>query len=232
MPSARALTLPRPQASFLHALLRGPLKSFRKFMQHMPFYGAYKSLSHYPDYWYWRLRRHPVRSPHLLKQRTVIEYADKFGLRTLVETGAYYGEMVAAVKSHFDRIYSIEYDSALAQRATRRFERDSRIRILEGDSAVVLPELLKSLDAPALFWLDAGYWGSDQLHRDPERLSVEVEVILGHSVKGHVILMDDARMLNGQNGALTLAEFQSRVAARFPDRAIELRHDIVRITQR
>ena len=201
-------------------------------MQRMPFYGAYKSLSHYPDYWYWKLRRNPVRSPHLLKQRAVIDYARKFGLRTLVETGTYYGEMVAAVKNHFERVYSIEYDPALAQRAVGRFERDSRVKILEGDSAVVLPQLLKSLAAPALFWLDAGYWGWDQLHRDPERLSVEVESVLSHPVKNHVILMDDARMLNGQNGALTFAEFQSRVAARFPDRAIELRHDIVRITPR
>jgi hypothetical protein len=201
-------------------------------MQRMPFYGAYKSLSHYPDYWYWKLRRNPVRSPHLLKQRTVVEYARKFGLRTLVETGTYYGEMVAAVKTHFDRVFSIEYDPALAHRATRRFERDPRIRILEGDSAVVLPELLKSIEAPALFWLDAGYWGWDQLRRDPERLSVEVEAILTHRVRGHVILMDDARMLNGQKGALTFAEFQSRVAARFPDRAIDLRYDIVRIIQK
>lgn len=201
-------------------------------MQRMPFYGAYKSLSHYPDYWYWKLRRNPVRSPHLLKQRTVIEYARKFGLRTLVETGTYYGEMVAAVKNHFERVFSIEYDPALAQRAVRRFERDARVKILEGDSAVVLPELLKSLVAPALFWLDAGYWGWDQLKRDPGRLSAEVEAILAHPVRSHVILMDDARMLNGQNGALTFAEFQSRVAARFPDRHIELRHDIVRITQK
>lgn len=201
-------------------------------MQRMPFYGAYKSLSHYPDYWYWKLRRNPVRSPHLLKQRTVTEYARKSGLRTLVETGTYYGEMVAAVKNHFDRVFSIEFDPALAQRAVRRFERDARVKILEGDSAAVLPELLKSLAAPALFWLDAGYWGWDQLTRDPGRLSVEVEAILAHPVRGHVILMDDARMLNGQNGALTFAEFQSRVAARFPDRAIELRHDIVRITPR
>jgi hypothetical protein len=201
-------------------------------MQRMPFYSAYKSLSHYPDYWYWKLRPHPVRSPHLLKQRTVIEYAQKFGLRVLIETGTYYGEMVAAVKDYFERIDSIECIPELARQAARRFERDPRIHILEGDSAVVLPELLKSLGEPALFWLDAGYWGWEHLQRDPARLSAEVEAILSHSVKGHVILMDDARMLNGQNGALTVADFQSRVAARFPDRAIELRHDIVRITPR
>ena len=208
------------------------MKSFRRFLQRMPFYTAYKSLSHYPDYWYWKLRPHPVRSPHLLKQRTVLEYAKKFGLRVFVETGTYYGEMVAAVKDHFDRIYSIECIPELARQATRRFEHDPRIRILEGDSAIVLPELLKSLAEPALFWLDAGYWGWEHLQRDPERLFAEVEAILNHSVKGLVILMDDARMLNGQNGALTFPEFQSRVASRFPNRTVEVRHDIVRITPR
>jgi hypothetical protein len=208
------------------------MKSFRRFLRRMPFYPAYKSLSHYPDYWYWKLRPHPVRSPHLLKQRTVLEYARKFGLRVFVETGTYYGEMVATVKDRFDRIYSIECIPELARQATRRFERDPRVRILEGDSAIVLPELLKFLAEPALFWLDAGYWGWEHLKRDPERLSAEVEAILGHSVKAHVILMDDARMLNGQNGALTVAEFQSRVAGRFPDRTVEVRHDIVRITPR
>jgi hypothetical protein len=201
-------------------------------MQRMPFYSVYKSLSHYPDYWYWKLRPHPARSPHLLKQRTVVEYARKFGLHILVETGTYYGEMVAAVKNHFDRVFSVEYDPALARRATRRFLGHPRIRILEGDSATVLPELLKSLAAPALFWLDAGYWGWDKLQRDPGRLSTEVDAILGHCVKGHVILMDDARMLNGQNGAPRFTEFQSRVLARFPDRTVGLRHDIVRITPR
>jgi hypothetical protein len=208
------------------------MKAFRRFLRRMPFYSAYKSLGHYPDYWYWKLRPHPVRSPHLLKQRTVVEYAAKFGLRTLIETGSYYGEMVAAVQDRFDRIYSIECIPELARQAARRFDRDPRIRILEGDSAVVLPDLLKSLAEPALFWLDAGYWGWEHLQRDPERLSAEVEAILGHSVRAHVILMDDARMLNGQNGALTFADFQSRVASRFPGRAVEVKYDIVRIIPR
>jgi hypothetical protein len=208
------------------------MKSFRRFLRRMPFYSAYKSLGHYPDYLYWNLRGRPERPPHLVKQRTVVEYARKFGLRVLVETGTYYGEMVAAVKDHFDRIYSIECIPELARQATRRFERDPRIRILEGDSAILLPELLKSLAEPALFWLDAGYWGWEHLQRDPERLSTEVEAILGRSAKASIILMDDARMLNGQNGALTFAEFQSRLTARFPDHTVEVQYDIVRITPR
>lgn len=206
------------------------MNSFRKWLRALPFYGAYKALNHYPDYWYWRLRGRPARSPHLVKERAVREYARRHGLRTLIETGAYYGEMIAAVKKDFQRILSIEYDHALAARAARRFAGDSRIRIVEGDSRVALPELLKSVTEPALFWLDAGYWGWERLARDPQRLSAEVEAILGHAVQGHVILMDDARMLDGKNGALRLAEFESRVAARFPGRRIEVAQDIVRIT--
>ena len=40
----------------------------------------------------------PPRSPHLLKQKTVLEYARRYNLKTLIETGTYYGEMVAAMR--------------------------------------------------------------------------------------------------------------------------------------
>jgi len=198
----------------------------------MPWYGAYKSFSHYPDYWYWRLRGKPVRSPHLLKQRTVREYGQKFGLKILIETGTYYGEMVSAMRKHFERIYSIEFDSELARRAVRNFERFPNIQILEGDSRQVLPELLKSIREPALFWLDAGYYGWAGEERDKQRLSAEFEAILRHPVKGHVILMDDARGLDGKDGALTFGELKSRIESEFPDRTVEVNYDILRITTR
>src|SRR5271154_7525057 len=123
----------------------GHLRAFRRFLQRTPVYGAYKTLGHYPDYWYWILRGRPSRSPHLLKQKVVREYGEKFGLKTLVETGTYYGEMVAAMKHRFDRIYSIECVPALAERARRKFARDHQVRIFCGDSRVVMPEVLALL---------------------------------------------------------------------------------------
>ncbi|HUM06037.1 MAG TPA: hypothetical protein VLT90_11300, partial [Terriglobales bacterium] len=128
-------------------------------LKRTPVYGAYKALGHYPDYWYWILRGRPTRSPHLLKQKTVREYGEKFGLKTLVETGTYYGEMVAAMKFRFDQIYSIEYLPELAERASKKFSSYPHIRIFCGDSRTVMPEVLSLLRAPALFWLDAGYYG-------------------------------------------------------------------------
>jgi len=205
------------------------LRAFRKFLQHTPFYGLYKSLGHYPDYWYWKLRGEPIRSPHLLKQRTVGEYAQRYGLRALVETGTYYGEMVAAMRKRFDRIYSVEFDSALAQRAQKKFSRWPHIRILEGDSQQVVPELLQSLDQPALFWLDAGYYGWAGLQGNRQRLTSELEAVLDHRIRNHVILMDDARGLNGQNGAPTVSELKQRIESQFPGRSVEVKHDILRV---
>src|SRR3954468_980516 len=121
---------------------RDTLKGFRRLLKRTPVYGVYKALGHHPDYWYWILRGRPTRSPHLLKQKTVREYGEKYGLRVLVETGTYYGEMVAAMRTRFDQIYSIEYVQELADSAAKKFARDRHVRIFCGDSRAVMPEIL------------------------------------------------------------------------------------------
>ena len=194
-------------------------------------YGAYKALGHYPDYWYWILRGRPSRSPHLLKQKVVREYGEKFGLRALVETGTYYGEMVAAMKSRFDRIYSIEFVPALAGRATRKFARDQHIRIFRGDSRVIMPEVLALLTSPALFWLDAGYYGWVGIRTNEQRLSAELEMILSHPYP-HMILLDDARGLTGRDGIPSVSDVKASVESKFPQRTVEVKYDIMRITLR
>jgi hypothetical protein len=209
----------------------GILKAFRRLLQRTPVYGAYKALGHYPDYWYWILRGRPLRSPHLLKQKVVREYGEKFELKTLVETGTYYGEMVAAMKSRFDRVYSIEYVPALAERATRKFARDEHVRIFCGDSRVVMPEVLALLRGPALFWLDAGYYGWVGMQTDEQRLSAELEMILSHPYP-HMILLDDARGLTGRDGIPSVGDVKDYVESKFPQRSVEVKFDIMRITLR
>ena len=202
-------------------------------MQRTPVYGAYKTLGHYPDYWYWILRGRPARSPHLLKQRVVREYGKKFGLKTLVETGTYYGEMVVAMKNHFERVYSIEGVPALADRAARKFASDKHVRIFCGDSREVMPEVLALLQAPALFWLDAGYYGwvGIRTKSREQRLSAELEMILSHPYP-HIILLDDARGLTGRDEIPSVGDVKAYVESRFPQRAVGVEYDIMRITLR
>jgi hypothetical protein len=202
-------------------------------LQRTPFYGAYKAIGHYPDYWYWILRGRPARSPHLLKQKVVREYGEKFGLKTLVETGTYYGEMVSAMKKRFERIYSIEYVPELAERAARKFAGDEHVRIFCGDSRVVMPEVLGLLTGPALFWLDAGYYGwvGIRTKSNEQRLSAELEMILSHPFP-HIVLLDDARGLTGRDGIPSVGDVVAYVESTFLRRSVEVKHDIMRITLR
>jgi hypothetical protein len=93
-----------------------------------------------------------------------------------------------------------------------------------------VPELLQRLQEPALFWLDAGYYGWAGLQGDKQRLTTELESILKSPIPGHVILMDDARGLNGQNGAPTVDELKRRIEKEFPGRSVQVKYDILRIT--
>lgn len=161
------------------------------------------------------------------------EYGEKFGLRTLVETGTYYGEMVAAMKERFVRIYSIEFVLALADRATRKFAHDPHVRIFCGDSRLVMPEVLALLTGPALFWLDAGYYGwvGVRTKSNEQRLSAELELILSHPFP-HMILLDDARGLTGRDGIPSVNDVKAYVESKFPQRFVEVKYDIMRITLR
>jgi hypothetical protein len=211
------------------------VKALRKLLQRSPFYSSYKAFFHYPDYWYWKLRPHPKRSPHLVKQRALAEYAQRFRLRILVETGTYYGEMVAALKNRFDRIESVECDPRLAEMAARKFVGRSHIHIFEGESQELIPQILRSITADALFWLDAGYYTWDGLLRNKQRLSMELHAILGTPLR-HVVLIDDASTLKFRTPEApepqNLAELQENLKKAFPRHQVEILHDIVRITPR
>ncbi len=191
-----------------------------------------KPLGHYPDYLWWVLRGKPARSPHLLKQMTVAEYGRRYDLHCLVETGTYYGEMVAALRQRFDRVYSIELDPKLAGYARQRFKDDPRVKILEGDSGVLLPQVVGQLDRPAVFWLDAGYYGVDLAKGDLGRLLTELRAILSSPVREHVVLMDDARMFVGTDSKFNAAQLAAWIEREFPDRKVEIVRDIFRVTRR
>jgi len=195
-------------------------------------YPKVKALGHYPDYLWWLLRGRPVRSPHLLKQKTVVEYGRRYGFRTLVETGTYYGEMIDAALGHFDRIYSIELDPELAALARRRFSRYPEVHVVEGSSQEKVPEVLAGMGEPCLFWMDAGYYGTGAQLGNLDRLLVELRAILSHPVKDHVVLMDDARVFTGAHGGLTAAQLVSWIEQEFPGRKVSIECDIFRVAPR
>lgn len=142
----------------------------------------------------WYRDGHMDSPPHLVKQSVVRAYARRYALDTLVETGTYMGDMVAAMRPHIRSIYTIELDLALYTAAKRRFKRYPTIHVLQGDSAYVLMSLLPKLAQPCLFWLDGHYSGEGTTRGDEDTpILRELDHILDRKTDRDVVLIDDAR---------------------------------------
>jgi len=181
------------------------------------------------DYLKWILLGKPIPPPHLVKQMLVKTYATKYRLNVMVETGTYLGEMVNAVKYSFNKIYSIELSSDLHKRAKKKFCRYKHIEILNGDSSVILAEILKQIHDPCLFWLDAHYSGGITEKGDIETpILEELKQIFLHPVKDHVILIDDARCFTGQNDYPSIEELNKFIFDQNPYYLFNVVDDVIR----
>ena len=171
-----------------------------------------------------------VPPPHILKQHTVREYARRFGLRTLVETGTYMGEMVAAMSADFDQIHSIELGADLFEKARQRFTGMKHVHLHHGDSATTLPEVLRQLDGPTLFWLDGHYSAGITAKGSKDTPIVEeLEAIYRHDPQRHVILIDDARLFDGSADYPAMDDLRQRVTKWSPNTVMEVADDIIRL---
>ena len=168
--------------------------------------------------------------PNYGKQQVVLEYIKKFSPDVFIETGTYKGKMVYAVMPHIRPIYSIELDPKHFENAYQRFSRYSDIQIIHGQSGDILPELLKDINNPCLFWLDAHYSGGSTAKGDLETpIMQEIETILHHpSAEKHILLIDDARCFIGENDYPKVEALQAFILKFFPDWVFELKDDIIR----
>jgi hypothetical protein len=120
--------------------------------------------------------------------------------RIFVETGTFHGESLAYAKSlPFSELHSVELSPTLHAAAAARFAGDPRLLLHQGDSAVVLPQILRDIHEPALFWLDAHFCFLDSARGPTDcPLVEEVEAIVAHErATGlqHLVLIDDYHIL-------------------------------------
>lgn len=201
-----------------------PLRRLRDRFRETRLFDSYKRFSAVGEFLFWKLRGSPgPKVPHFVKQQAVRQYARRFGLKVLVETGTNFGQMIHATRDMFHTIYSIELDDWRYELARKKFASSPQIHLLHGDSGQVLPQLIQTVSEPCLFWLD----GHDGDVSAPIR--IELEAVLQHPVGDHVLLIDDARWFDGRGDYPTLEELRQRVMARYPSGTLELRDDIIRI---
>lgn len=117
-------------------------------------------------------------------------------LSIFIETGAFRGDTIALVKPYFPQIFSIEYSEKYYQTAASRFQNDSSVTVLKGDSRLVLADLVKLLkNAPILFWLDAHWCEDEDTIGKSSQCPLLDELRAIHPLnEKSVILIDDARL--------------------------------------
>lgn len=165
--------------------------------------------------------------PHLLKQRVVLKYAALSGARVFVETGTYYGDMLQACLDHFDQLVSLELEKHFYRRAQRRLGSNPKVTLLHGDSGKLLPEILRTIVRPCVFWLDAHYsWGLTGRAELETPICRELEAILSHPQR-HAILIDDAHAFDGTHDYPTVAWVEN--TARSAGYSTSLFQNIIRL---
>jgi hypothetical protein len=176
----------------------------------------------------WYFAGRPVPFPDMFKRNIIKKYALRSGARVFVETGTYRGGTVNRMSSFFNKSFSIEVYPPLAEAARKKFKDNPKITIVEGDSSEVLPRIISDINEPIFFWLDSHYSGEGTgkgLRETP--IVREMEIIFSHPVKGHMILIDDARLFNGSGDYPGLNEFHEFIKLKNPDLRFEVNNDII-----
>lgn len=159
----------------------------------------------------------PSRGFHIDKIDKIMAAKELFGIETFVETGTYLGVTTNYMQSFFKKVYTIELSKLLADEATEYFASKKHVKVLQGDSGLIIEDIVKNNSDKKLFWLDAHYSAgitasSSKFGDTP--VSKEIEEILNYWVPESVILVDDASLFVGKDNYPTLEEVKQFVTTK------------------
>jgi len=174
------------------------------------------------------------------KRALILRYANTFRKYNIfIETGTFLGDTVELLKNNFTQLISFELSEELATKAQNRFADIPKIKIIAGDSGKLLPDVLKNIHEPCIFWLDVHYssefWMGDQYIKTAKGeketpVLEELESILSHPIKKHTILIDDARCFNGKGDYPKIKEIKKQIENTASNYRVKVKNDIIRIT--
>jgi len=222
----------RSLALFIRYMGEKPMAQIlKKAARLLPFRRWFKKRRQMQQITQWEKTGKPLPPPHAVKQRTLQYYSEKFNLKTLVETGTYYGDMIEAMREVFNHIYSIELSRELYEKARVRFQGEKHIDLIWGDSGVEMGKIMSKLDQPALFWLDGHYSAGETARSDKDTpIYEELNHILNAKETRNVIIIDDARNFGMDPEYPTMEELTDFIRLKRPDLNIVVENDSIRIT--
>jgi hypothetical protein len=181
------------------------------------------------DYANWMKANCPIPPTSAAKQIILRAYQKKSGIKILVETGTYYGDMVFAQLKYFETIFSIELSEYFYQNAVKRFRGYDNVRLYQGDSSIVLSNVVSKINEPILFWLDGHYSGGDTAKGVKECPILEELAVVISRKKPDIILIDDARLFIGENDYPTIDELKQFFENQSVKFSFEVKDDIIRV---
>jgi len=162
------------------------------------------------------------------KQSLIIRFGCQRRLKNFIETGTFQGDMVEAQRRNFHKLVTIELGDTLYEAAKRRFAGYDHVHVLHGDSATLLPEAIRLVEGPALYWLDAHYSKGVTARGDREApILKELSIIAAQGQPDDVILIDDARLFGMRLGYPRLATVRKFAAREWPAHSFRVESDVI-----
>jgi len=178
----------------------------------------------------WKIAGRPSPPPYSIKHRAILAYSDVYDLHVFVETGTFYGTTADAVKPFFEEIYTIELDPLLYAVASKRFDYDAHVKVFHGDSGKELGTVMRLINRPSIFWLDAHYSAGVTARGDKDTpILEELDHILDSPDMGHVILIDDMHEFGANPAYPTIEQLTRFVHSKRTTLKVAARHNIIRI---
>jgi hypothetical protein len=129
----------------------------------------------------------------------ILTLRDCFHLGAAVETGTGLGASARWLADHFASVWTVEKDGAKFDAVSKEYGRIDNLHLRQGDSAALLPDILREVGEPALLWLDAhmpdGVGEDGSITHNCPRIE-EIRAIAANPYQ-HYILIDDARLFTG-----------------------------------
>ena len=181
-----------------------------------------------------KMRRHlePSKGFHLDKIDKILAARELLGIHFFLETGTYLGVTTNYIKNFFTKVYSIELSVDLANEAADHFKNNQKVKIIQGDSGLLIEDIIKNNNEKKLFWLDAHYSSgltAKSVNFGDTPISKEVELILKHWVTNSVILIDDARHFVGTDNYPHLKDLENFVHSKNLNLKFFVDKDIIHI---
>lgn len=143
------------------------------------------------------------------KADVLASYFSSYQPGVVIETGSWMGSSSCAQFADRARVILIDAQESNIELLGKR---EPPLELWMGDSAILLPRVLRFVREPALFWLDAHWMGFEDEPASGAPLIAELEAIAAweHGPQS-VVLIDDVRMLGSGPGWPSLEEIASVV---------------------